>query len=46
MATDGSVLVGITHYGALGGPTSDVTVLTEAHELVRYSLPNHVVGLA
>ena len=46
VATDGSVLVGITHYGALGGPTSDVTVLTEAHELVRYSLPNHVVGLA
>ena len=45
VATDGSVLVGITHYGALGGPTSDVTVLAEGRELIRYSLPNHVVGL-
>lgn len=45
VATNGTVLVGITHYGALGGPTSDVTVLDGDGRIDRLSLPNHVVGL-
>jgi hypothetical protein len=45
VATNGSILVGVTHYGALGGPTSDVTVLGDDAQLIRYSLPIHVVGL-
>lgn len=44
MATDGGTLVGITNRGALGGPTSDVTVLGAERELVRHSLPYHIVG--
>ncbi|MDH3249521.1 MAG: hypothetical protein OEQ47_11195 [Acidimicrobiia bacterium] len=45
VATNGTVLVGITHYGALGGPTSDVTVLDDDGRIHRLSLPNHVAGL-
>ncbi len=45
VATNGTVLVGVTHYGALGGPTSDVTVLNGDGQLIRSSLPNHVAGL-
>ena len=46
VATDGSVLVGVTHFGALGGPTSQVTVLGADLEIVQYSLAHHIVGLA
>ena len=41
-----TVLVGMTHYGALGGPTTDVIVLDEDRVPLRFSLPNHVVGLS
>lgn len=45
VATNRSILVGVTHYGALGGPTSDVTVLGDDGLLVRYSFPSHLIGL-
>jgi hypothetical protein len=44
VATDGETLVGISNRGALGGPTSEVTVVDAERELVRYSLPYLVVG--
>jgi hypothetical protein len=44
VATDGTVLVGITHLGAVGGPMSDVTVLDRNREVTRLTLPFHVIG--
>jgi hypothetical protein len=44
-ATDGEILVGVTHLGALGGPMTDVTVLGGNGALTRYSLAFHVGGL-
>jgi hypothetical protein len=46
VATDGRVLVGVTHLGALGGPMTEVTVLNRDGELIRYSLGYHLTGLA
>lgn len=42
--TNGEIVVGFSHLGALGGPTTNVTVLEPNGELVRVSLPFHLVG--
>ena len=46
VATDGEVLVGVTHFGALGGPVTEVSLLNRDGALVRYSLGYHLTGLA
>jgi hypothetical protein len=45
VATNGSIVVGVTRLGALGGPKSLVTVVLGDGELARYSLEHHVVEL-
>ncbi len=44
VATDGDVLVGFVHLGAVGGPKTDVTVLDKDGEITRLTLPYLVVG--
>lgn len=45
VATDGSIVVGVARLGALGGPTSLVTVVLGEGELAGHSLDYQVVGL-
>jgi hypothetical protein len=45
VATDGEVLVGVTHFGALGGPMTEVSLLNRDGALVRNSLGYHLTGL-